>query len=62
MYVLLTTYNNYYNRMLKVEQTLADYIQAVGGQYILLQNNNFNPADGVTTVVTLGTGKGQFLN
>lgn len=62
MYVFLATYNNYYNRILKVESTLGDYITAVGGQYILLQNNNFNPADGVTTTVTLGTGRGQFLN
>ena len=62
MYVFLATYNNYYNRMLKVEQTLGDYINAVSGQFILLQNNNFNPADGVTTVATLGTGRGQFLN
>lgn len=62
MNLFLATYNNYYNRRYRKHSTLAEYISAVGGQCLFLQNINFNPGDGVTTEVILGTGKGAFLN
>lgn len=42
----LLHYNNYYNRIVKREETIEDYAPYVLGT---LQNTNFNPNDGVST-------------
>lgn len=42
----LLHYNNYYNRIVKREETIEDYAPYVLGT---LQNANFKPGDGVTT-------------
>lgn len=46
------TYNNYYNRTIKVEDTLAAYGTPLGIQ----PKVNFNPNDGVNTTIVMGTG------
>lgn len=43
-------YNNYYNRILKREETLADYLAY---EVARTENRTFNPNDGVSTVATL---------
>lgn len=59
--IALLSYNNYYNRIYKKESSLSDYI-GVSDNYIVLNNINFNPGDGVTTSLVLGKGTGAFLN
>ena len=59
--IALFNYNNYYNRTVKLESSLDNYI-AASSMYIVLSNVNFNPADGVTTSLVLGKGTGAFLN
>ncbi len=58
--LLLTGYNNYFNRILKKENTIADYKAAVligsNLNYITLNNINFNSNDGVATTLVLGAG------
>lgn len=61
----LFSYNNYYNRIYKKETDITAYVAASvanSGAYILLDNVNFNPADGVATEIILGKGSGAFLN
>ena len=41
-------YNNYYNRIVKQEQTLADYLSK-DSNYVTINNVSFNPSDGVNT-------------
>lgn len=48
----LTNYNNYYNRMVKMEEYLSLYLAYNRGGAIT--NINFNPNDGVTTEIVLG--------
>jgi hypothetical protein len=54
--ILIYTYNNYFNRIIKRENTIGDYNTAGN----LLYNNgdnvtNFNPNDGMTTELIIGT-------
>lgn len=52
MNLYIFDYNNYYNRIVKKEETIAGY-----GQYLyLLQNTNFVPNDGVNTEHLIGSG------
>lgn len=44
----LLNYNNYYNRMIKEERTLADYREYEVDRVV---STNFNPADGVNTII-----------
>ena len=46
MTLYLLHYNNYFNRIIKTETALADYLDYSLGS---IQNVNFNPADGVDT-------------
>lgn len=57
LYVL--SYNNYYNRLVKVENNIEDY-----QDYILynFDNVNFNPNDGVTTQHIIGGGNSYSNN
>lgn len=46
--LLLYGYNNYFNRIIKKKTTLAEYKEEVGtGNYVELNNTNFNITDGV---------------
>ena len=58
--LLLKGYNNYFNRILKKEDTIADYKAAVVDgndlNYLDLQSINFNPNDGITTTLVIGKG------
>ena len=58
--LLLKGYNNYFNRILKKEDTIAAYKAAVVSGNILnyyeLASVNFNPNDGVTTELIVGKG------
>lgn len=59
--IYIYNYNNYFNRRVKKEATLAGY----GTPIYSLTNTNFNPSDGVITSHILGTtgynGKGDYL-
>lgn len=58
--IFLKGYNNYFNRIVKKESTIADYKAAVLDgtilNYIELTNINFNPNDGITTELIVGKG------
>ena len=60
--VLLCSYNNYYNRIVKKLDTVTEYRAATAPLFIDLENINFNPADGVTTDLIVGKGTGAFLS
>lgn len=60
--VLLCSYNNYYNRIVKKLDTVDAYRAAAAPLFIDLENVNFNPGDGVTTDLIVGKGTGLFLN
>ena len=67
--VLVLHYNNYFNRIVKKESSVFDYMDADTvdqvARYADCQNINFNPADGVLTSVILGYGtnpSGIFTN
>lgn len=60
--VLLCSYNNYYNRIVKKLDTVNAYRTATVPLFIDLENVNFNPGDGVTTDLVVGKGVGAFLN
>lgn len=47
-------YNNYYNRIVKQEQTLADYLSK-DANYTVINNVSFNPSDGVNTTQVINT-------
>ena len=47
-------YNNYYNRIVKQEQTLADYLSK-DESYVTINNVSFNPSDGVNTTQVINT-------
>ena len=47
-------YNNYYNRIVKKEDTLADYLSK-DTNYVTINNVSFNPADGVDTTQVINT-------
>lgn len=52
--LLLLQYNNYYNRIIKKEESISSYGQAAISSKTLT-NYNFNPADNVTTRIIIGT-------
>lgn len=62
MTLYILQYNNYYNRILKKEETLADYQEYV---YYMLEKVNFVPNDSVNATHTIGVGdydgKGDYL-
>ena len=55
--LVLLAYNAYYNRFLKFEASLADYINNSEGSDYLIQNVNFNPSDGLNTSHIIGKGE-----
>ena len=56
MQLLLLHYNNYFNRIIKKEDTIAAY-KAADAAYKEASNINFNPGDGVNTSLVLGLGQ-----
>lgn len=58
--LLLKGYNNYFNRIVKREETISAYKSAVVDGNVLnyyeLANANFNPNDGVVTELVVGKG------
>ena len=58
--LLLKGYNNYFNRIVKREETISAYKSAVVDgntlNYYELANANFNPNDGVVTELVIGKG------
>lgn len=56
MQLLLLHYNNYFNRIIKKKDTIADY-KAADANYKEVSNINFNPGDGVNTSLVLGLGQ-----
>lgn len=58
--LLLKGYNNYFNRILKKKNTIADYKAAVVDgnilNYLDLTSINFNPNDGIDTTLVVGEG------
>lgn len=64
MNLFILKYNNYYNRIVKKELTVTDYLTKYEAARPLL-NTNFNPNDGITTEHLIGTGdfdgKGDYL-
>ena len=60
MQLLLLHYNNYFNRIIKKKDTIADY-KAADADYKEVSNINFNPGDGVNTGLVLGLGQNGSL-
>lgn len=60
MQLLLLHYNNYFNRIIKKKDTIADY-KAADANYKEASNINFNPGDGVNTSLVLGLGQNGSL-
>ena len=60
MQLLLLHYNNYFNRIIKKENTIADY-KAADADYKEVSNINFKPDDGVSTGLVLGLGSNGSL-
>lgn len=60
MQLLLLHYNNYFNRIIKKEDTVAKYMNA-DSHYRVASNINFNPGDGVNTSLILGLGQNGTL-
>lgn len=60
MQLLLLHYNNYFNRIIKKENTIADY-KTADADYKEVSNINFNPGDGVNTGLVLGLGSNGSL-
>ena len=60
MQLLLLHYNNYFNRIIKKKDTVADY-KAADTNYKEVANINFNPGDGVNTSIVLGLGQNGTL-
>lgn len=53
---VLAGYNNYLNRMLKIEQSIEDYYEYGGADIAFFTGINFNPNDEVTTELVLNIG------
>ena len=53
MTLYILKYNNYYNRMVKLEETVSDYQEYV---VYKLQDTNFNPNDHINTQHVVGAG------
>ena len=56
MQLLLLHYNNYFNRIIKKKDTIADY-KAADADYKEVSNINFVPGDGINTSLVLGLGQ-----
>ena len=56
MQLLLLHYNNYFNRIVKKKDTVADY-KAADADYKEVADINFNPGDGINTSIVLGLGQ-----
>ena len=56
MQLLLLHYNNYFNRIIKKKDTIADY-KSADINYKEVANINFNPGDGINTSIVLGLGQ-----
>ena len=56
MQLLLLHYNNYFNRIVKKKDTVADY-KAADTDYKEVSSINLNPGDGVNTSIVLGLGQ-----
>ena len=56
MNLLIGNYNNYFNRIVKSEESYADYVTAMGTTYKRIDDFNFNPNDGINTEFVLGKG------
>ena len=58
--LFLKGYNNYFNRILKKEDSIADYKAAVTtgtlADYVEVKNLNFNPNNDISTELILGKG------
>ena len=52
--LLLRGFNNYFNRIVKKCSTIAEY-KAESNSYLELENINFNPNDGVTAELVIGS-------
>lgn len=55
--LIFLTYNNYYNRIVKKEETLQDYLDY---EVFRLSATNFNPADGVNTTHIVNMADGLY--
>ena len=53
MDLILLHFNNYFNRKLKKLESVDDYLSS-DSEYVIFQNFNFNPNDGVETEVVVG--------
>ena len=60
MKLLLLHYNNYFNRIIKKENTIAAY-KAADAAYEEASDINFNPGDGVNASLILGLGQNGSL-
>ena len=60
MKLLLLHYNNYFNRIIKKEDTIAAY-KAADAAYEEASDINFNPGDGLNTSLVLGLGQTGLL-
>lgn len=60
MNLLIGNYNNYFNRIVKSEESYADYVTAMGSTYKRIEDINFNPNDGINTELVLG--KGDYMD
>ena len=53
--LLIGTYNNYFNRIVKKEASDFSYFTVMGNT-LIIKNINFNPNDGISTQVIIGKG------
>ena len=63
--LLLKGYNNYFNRIVKKEDSTANYrtaVLAVGGNFQDIASVDFNPNDGIVTELIVGKGTSYFTN
>ena len=54
MTLYILTYNNYYNRLVKQESRIEDYLDSMVYE---LETTNFNPNDGITATHVIGVGE-----
>ena len=54
--LLIGNYNNYFNRIVKAEDSVNDYVAAFGDTAKRIDSVNFNPDDGINTELILGKG------
>lgn len=59
MNLTLLSYNNYYNRIVKRHNTLAEYVKDGAVEITTVPNLNFNPNDNVTTTQVVNADMGQ---